>query len=224
MIQLGDRGALVRVWQRIVGVGASKCDAKFGPGTEAAVKNWQARNGIEPDGVIGDLCRTKVDPAALVKAYEGCVLQAYDDSSGPLSARLLHRVGGAWFRADGAPCRGTPTIGWGSTGPCRQGIERCTQAQADRWLLDFLEQIALPAARKARPDASAAEMAALAGLAYNGGPGAVQKLVVAQFSPAWWLNNPVHPAGSPPGTRDAGLMMRRAEECALYWDAEPPSA
>lgn len=49
-IKRGDRGELVRSIQRHLNIIA---DGIFGYSTELAVRNWQARNGLTPDGLVG---------------------------------------------------------------------------------------------------------------------------------------------------------------------------
>ena len=50
VVKIGNKGELVKDIQEIVGV---KADGQFGPGTEAAVKKWQASNGLTADGIVG---------------------------------------------------------------------------------------------------------------------------------------------------------------------------
>lgn len=50
LIKVGSKGELVKDVQEIVGVPA---DGHFGPATEAAVKKWQAVNGLTADGLVG---------------------------------------------------------------------------------------------------------------------------------------------------------------------------
>lgn len=212
-IQLGDSGHYVRAWQRVVGVPPSKADGKFGPGTDALVRIWQAARGIEIDGVLGPVCRAALEPDDLIKPYEGCVLQAYDDErKSPLSARLLHRVGGAWFRADGSPCRSVPTIGWGDTAAPRRGVERCTRAEADQWFREDLEQTRMPAVRHYyRAEWDAGQIMAACSFAYNEGTGALATLASHGFAEAAWLAYDV--IGH---VHDSGLLMRRQEEFAMW--------
>ncbi len=210
MIQLGDQGPGVRAWQRIVGLGPSKADGKFGPGTDAAVKAWQAAHGIEPDGVIGALCRAAVDPGALIKPYEGLRLQTYDDKDGS----PLHRVGGSWRRPNESPCIGVATIGWGDTAPPRRGVQNCTRAEADAWFTAALGRTYLPAAVKyAPPDADAAWIAAATSCAYNCGTGWLAQLAEAGFTEEKWMSRNKNGRGEVL----AGLTMRRAEEYALAY-------
>lgn len=49
-VNLGDKDKHVKIVQEKVGV---KADGDFGPVTEQAVKEWQAANGLTPDGVVG---------------------------------------------------------------------------------------------------------------------------------------------------------------------------
>lgn len=51
-VRWGSRGSTVTSIQRIVGAYA---DGVFGPRTHAAVKTWQSRNGLVPDGIVGPL-------------------------------------------------------------------------------------------------------------------------------------------------------------------------
>jgi peptidoglycan hydrolase-like protein with peptidoglycan-binding domain len=56
ILKLNSKGTLVEQVQKVVGVSA---DGSFGPKTEAAVKAWQAKNGLTADGIVG--------PATLAK-------------------------------------------------------------------------------------------------------------------------------------------------------------
>ena len=50
-IKKGSKGKAVKIWQIIVGV---KSDGDFGSKTEEATKEFQKRNGLETDGIVGD--------------------------------------------------------------------------------------------------------------------------------------------------------------------------
>jgi hypothetical protein len=50
LLKKGTRGNEVKELQEFLGIGA---DGIFGPGTEAAVKKWQATNGLTVDGIVG---------------------------------------------------------------------------------------------------------------------------------------------------------------------------
>lgn len=49
-LRVGSKGEDVQRVQKALGITA---DGDFGPGTERAVKAWQAANGLTPDGVVG---------------------------------------------------------------------------------------------------------------------------------------------------------------------------
>jgi putative chitinase len=50
VLRKGSKGDLVKKMQAALGIGA---DGDFGQGTENALKKWQDRNGLTPDGVAG---------------------------------------------------------------------------------------------------------------------------------------------------------------------------
>jgi peptidoglycan hydrolase-like protein with peptidoglycan-binding domain len=50
VIRRGSRGETVAAVQAKLGLNA---DGDFGPGTEQALKNWQAANGLTADGIAG---------------------------------------------------------------------------------------------------------------------------------------------------------------------------
>jgi hypothetical protein len=52
-LRRGARGDLVKVIQEKVGVAAANVDGVFGPGTEAAVRQFQRDHGMVPDGIVG---------------------------------------------------------------------------------------------------------------------------------------------------------------------------
>ena len=50
LLKVGSKGDDVKKLQSFLGLGA---DGSFGPGTEKAVKSWQAANGLTADGLVG---------------------------------------------------------------------------------------------------------------------------------------------------------------------------
>lgn len=50
LLKLGSRGQEVRELQDFLEI---TVDGDFGPGTEAAVKSWQSKNGLVADGIVG---------------------------------------------------------------------------------------------------------------------------------------------------------------------------
>lgn len=50
VLRKGAKGDGVKLMQEALGIGA---DGDFGPGTERALKNWQAANGLTADGIAG---------------------------------------------------------------------------------------------------------------------------------------------------------------------------
>ncbi len=54
VVKRGDRGSAVRMIQQELGISA---DGVFGEQTERAVKRFQRRHNLEPDGIVGPLTR-----------------------------------------------------------------------------------------------------------------------------------------------------------------------
>jgi len=50
VLRKGSRGEGVKMMQEALGISA---DGAFGPGTERALKAWQAKNGLTADGIAG---------------------------------------------------------------------------------------------------------------------------------------------------------------------------
>ena len=50
VLRKGSRGEGVKMMQEALGISA---DGAFGPGTERALKAWQAKNGLVADGIAG---------------------------------------------------------------------------------------------------------------------------------------------------------------------------
>jgi putative chitinase len=50
VLRRGSKGEWVKKMQRVLG---ATPDGDFGPGTERAVKAWQAKNGLTADGIVG---------------------------------------------------------------------------------------------------------------------------------------------------------------------------
>lgn len=70
-LRVGSRGADVMEVQRVVG--ANPVDGIFGPMTMAAVKAWQANNGLEADGVVGNYTKAAMNAVSgVVAPSSGC--------------------------------------------------------------------------------------------------------------------------------------------------------
>ena len=59
-LRQGDIGQDVAEWQTLLGIIS---DGVFGPKTTAATKSFQARNGLDPDGIVGALTLTRAQRA-----------------------------------------------------------------------------------------------------------------------------------------------------------------
>jgi putative peptidoglycan binding protein len=89
-------GGGVRSLQRRIGVPA---DGVFGPGTEAALKRWQAAHGLTPDGIAGPQTRAKLGLGP------GRVLKRRGGGSGGGGGGRIHRLINAANRIASAPYR-----------------------------------------------------------------------------------------------------------------------
>jgi putative chitinase len=63
LLKIGSTGEDVKKLQEKLGTTA---DGSFGPGTEKLVKEWQLKNGLTTDGIIGDISWSKLFPTETV--------------------------------------------------------------------------------------------------------------------------------------------------------------
>lgn len=123
---------------------------------------------------------------------------------------------------------GVPTIGWGETDGVQMG-DTCTQDQADRWLLEDLQERTRAVQALCTRTPSRNELGALVSLAYNIGTGALAK------STALRQHNAGHHEAAARAiclwdkarvqgvlTTLPGLTARRAREQALYLTPDEP--
>ena len=57
LLKIGSNGNDVIALQKFLGLSA---DGSFGPGTDKAVKDWQTKNGLTADGIVGDTTWAKM--------------------------------------------------------------------------------------------------------------------------------------------------------------------
>lgn len=132
----------------------------------------------------------------LTQSFESCRLTAYPDS------------------------KGVPTIGWGHTRGVRLG-DTCTQAQADAWLLEDIQEAVAAVNRLVSVALTQHQFDALVDFTFNAGEGnfasstMLRKLnagdsagAEAEFS-RWDMCG---------GAHLAGLARRRAAEAAMFAD------
>jgi peptidoglycan hydrolase-like protein with peptidoglycan-binding domain len=64
VLQLGAKGGAVRTLQQLLNKAGVKCatDGDFGPKTEAAVKEFQKKVGLEETGIVNHKTWAKVNP------------------------------------------------------------------------------------------------------------------------------------------------------------------
>jgi putative chitinase len=65
LLKIGSKGEDVKKLQERLKL---VTDGSFGPGTEKAVKEWQSKNGLDADGIIGDASWSKLFEAAVSQA------------------------------------------------------------------------------------------------------------------------------------------------------------
>jgi putative chitinase len=82
VLKNGSSGDLVAALQRKLGL---TTDGKFGPGTESALKKWQADNGLAADGIAGDATLAKMGISTAAPA----AASAPAPSAGPLKLEGL---------------------------------------------------------------------------------------------------------------------------------------
>jgi len=161
------------------------------------------------------------ESVALIAEFEGLRLVAYQCSAG------------VW------------TIGWGETDGVRPG-DRCTKEQADRWLLEDLEERVRAVRDACTLPATDAELGAMVSLAYNIGmgwdpskpkpkgakDGFRQSTVLRQHNAgnhaaaarAFGLWNQITNPTTGQKEDDKGLTARRAREASIYLSGAAQSA
>lgn len=121
---------------------------------------------------------------------------------------------------------GVPTIGWGETDGVHMG-DTCTKEQADRWLLEDLQDRTRQVRALCKVDPSPGELGAMVSLAYNIGIGGFKKSTVLRqhntgnrqaASRAYGLWNKAKVNGVL--TELDGLTARRASESAMHLATE----
>ena len=123
-------GGGVRALQRRIGVPA---DGVFGPGTEAALKRWQAAHGLVPDGIAGPETRAKLGlgPGPMLKprgsdgagagpsALAGVISAANEIANSPYRWGGGHRS----FRDSAYDCSGSVSYALHGGGLLRQPLD-----------------------------------------------------------------------------------------------------
>lgn len=228
-LRRGSKGDAVERLQRALaaaGFGPGANDGTFGPGTEAAVKRFQAARGLTADGVVGPATWSALSAAGKGSARGG---QGGTKNSLRLSGKGAEFIGRhEGFRADlyDDPA-GHCTIGYGHLvhrGPCngsepaefRAGI---TKARALQLLQEDAGTAAAAINRSVAVPLSQHQFDALVSFVFNVGTGAfaestlLKRLNQGDYDAVpgeldKWVN-----AG---GKRLQGLVNRRAAEGRLF--------
>lgn len=95
LLSEGSHGEAVKKLQTALGVAA---DGKFGPGTEKALKDFQAKNGLDADGFAGPVTLSKITEFASVVTADVAAKAA---AAGENFAKLATDATGAAVDASG---------------------------------------------------------------------------------------------------------------------------
>ncbi len=85
-LKRGSKGEEVKELQKFLGFKEEDADGNFGPLTEKAVKDWQAKNGLDNDGVVGKDTRDKIlgnSPAKTTSASNVSAVNKDDEDHDP---------------------------------------------------------------------------------------------------------------------------------------------
>lgn len=88
-LKIGSEGEEVKKLQAVLGL---KADGKFGPGTQAALKSWQEKNGLDADGIAGQKTLEKmgISPASIAPAPQPTVQESNGGQGLNISALKGH--------------------------------------------------------------------------------------------------------------------------------------
>lgn len=88
-LKIGSEGEDVKKLQAVLGL---KADGKFGPGTQAALKSWQEKNGLDADGIAGQKTLEKmgISPASITPAPQPTVQESNGGQGLNISALKGH--------------------------------------------------------------------------------------------------------------------------------------
>ena len=91
LLKTGSTGADVTKLQTALGL---KADGNFGPGTEKAVKDFQIRNGMEADGIVGDATWSKLFPSTPLNSAATTLVELLNLSklNGVIPASVISQI------------------------------------------------------------------------------------------------------------------------------------
>ena len=211
ILKIGSIGYNVLKLQTFLEVSA---DGNFGNDTETAVKQWQSKNGVTADGIVGDLTlakmglnlntpsiasmKTSTYGVKIIQKFEGCRLNAYVD-----------------------PATGAEpiTIGFGNTtyenGQKIKLGDKITQEQANSLLLNLLPTYESIIKRKITVNLNQNQFDALLSFVWNTGGSKTLFSLINSNSPGiydFWTTNYIKGGG----VIMPGLVTRRKVEADLY--------
>jgi GH24 family phage-related lysozyme (muramidase)/peptidoglycan hydrolase-like protein with peptidoglycan-binding domain len=226
-LRRGSAGDAAEELQEIIGV---RADGLFGRQTEAALRRWQSRNGLQPDGICGPLTWAKLI-AAREQARSVADTPPAHQGSHELSERgieLIHsfescaeQLPDGRFAAypDPGSSTGRPwTIGWGSTGPEITKGTIWTREECDRQFADRIRRY-VQEVNEALSDAPTTQNQFDALVSFHYNTGAIESATLTKYHRAEryadaqrefgrWIYNDRKPM--------TGLVRRRKAEAALY--------
>ncbi|MBD2293629.1 peptidoglycan-binding protein [Anabaena sphaerica FACHB-251] len=242
-LKLGSQGAKVEQLQQILtalNLNPGKIDGDFGNKTLAAVKQFQQKQGLEADGVVGAKTQRSLNNAlnnnlnnTLKQPIQNLNSGFYGGISGNLplaGVTLIKEFEGLCLKAYPDPKTGNKpiTIGWGTTrkkdGSEWKLGETITKEEAEDLLMMQLEKNYLPSLQKIPVwnELNANQQGALLSFGYNlganfyGKPG-FQSITRVLENKQWDQIEETFIKYRNPGSKvEAGLRRRRLAEAKLF--------